>query len=147
MRTSRWAPFGPVFNQLQQFQGEVNRLFDQWGGDAQGGQKGYPPVNVWEEGEHVHVEAELPGLDPASLELFVAEGNQLTFKGERKKGTPEKGVWHRQERGAGTFSRTLELPFVVDADKVEARLENGVLHVQLAKHESAKPRKIQIKAE
>jgi HSP20 family protein len=60
---------------------------------------------------------------------------------------PGKGIWHRQERGFGTFSRTLTLPFPVDPDKVDARLENGVLRVNLAKHESARPRKIQVKAE
>jgi HSP20 family protein len=59
---------------------------------------------------------------------------------------PEKGVWHRQERGFGRFSRTVTLPFAVDASKVDAHFENGVLRVQLAKHESAKPRMIAVKA-
>ena len=147
MRASRWQ-FGPVLNQLQQFQGEVNRLFDNWVGERGGfGPAAFPPVNVWEEGDHVCVEAELPGLDPASLELTVTGGNELTLKGERKKQAPEKGVWHRQERLAGAFNRTLPLPFPVDPDKVEARLEHGVLRVRLAKHESARPRKINVKAE
>ena len=56
-------------------------------------------------------------------------------------------MWHRQERNFGQFTRTLTLPFAVDADKVEARLENGVLRIKLAKHESARPRKIEVKAE
>ena len=50
-------------------------------------------------------------------------------------------------RGVGKFTRTLALPFPVDADKVEARFENGVLQITLAKHESAKARKIQVKSE
>ena len=107
----------------------------------------FPPVNVWEEGDAVLVEAELPGLDLKDLEIYVTGGNQLTVKGERKPLTPEKGVWHRQERGYGHFRRSLTLPFPVDADKVDARLENGVLLVRLAKHESARPRKIPVKAE
>jgi len=136
-------------NPLQQFQGEVNRLLDQWiGGDSPlSSAAGFPPVNVWEEGDNVHVEAELPGLDASTLEVLVAEGNQLTLKGERKKAAPEQGVWHRQERGGGAFSRTVPLPFLVDPNQVDARLENGVLHVKLAKHESARPRKITVKAE
>jgi HSP20 family protein len=145
MRSSRWQPFTPLWGPLQQFQNEMNRLFDRWndGGRA----ATFPAVNVWEEGDEVQVEAELPGLDLKDLEIYVTGGNQLTVKGERKPLTPEKGVWHRQERGYGHFRRSLTLPFPVDADKVDARLENGVLLVRLAKHESARPRKIQVKAE
>ena len=151
MRLSRWQTFNPVWNQLQQLQGEMNQLFDRWG--HEGGRRlwnlaaGYPPVNVWEEADAIHVEAELPGLDLKDLEIYVTNGNQLTIKGERKQGVADKGVWHRQERGFGAFSRVLTLPFPVDADKVEARFEYGVLHVTLPKHETAKPRKINIKTE
>jgi HSP20 family protein len=93
------------------------------------------------------VEAELPGLDLKDLEIFVTGGTQLTLKGERKPQAPEKALWHRQERGFGAFNRTITLPFAVDAEKVEAKFENGVLLVKLAKHESARPRKIQVKAQ
>ncbi len=148
MRSSRWQSFNPVWNQLQQFQEEMNRLFHRWNvGDSFAGPATFPPLNVWEDGEEVHVEAELPGLDLKDLEIYVSGGNQLTVKGERKPLVPGKGVWHRQERAFGAFTRTLTLPFPVDADKVDARLENGVLHVQLTKHESARPRKIPVKAE
>jgi len=148
MRTTQGL-FHPLWNQLSQFQSEMNRVFDTWstGGWTGTNVAGYPPVNVWEEGDQVHVEAELPGQDLNSLELQVTGGNQLTIKGEQKQNVPGKGVWHRRERGQGVFTRTLTLPFLVDADKVEARLENGVLVVKLAKHESAKPRKIVVKAE
>jgi HSP20 family protein len=147
MRLSRWQSFTPVWNQLQQFQDEMNRLFERWGTDGgrlAGG--AYPAVNLWEEGDHLLVEAELPGMDLKDLEIYVTGNDQLTIKGERKPVNLEKGVRHRQERGFGTFTRTLALPFPVNAEKVEARLENGVLRLQLAKHESAKPRKIQVKA-
>jgi HSP20 family protein len=138
-----------MWNQLHQFQNEMNRLFDRWndGGRGATGVATFPPVNVWEEGDAVLVEAELPGLDLKDLEIYVTGGNQLTVKGERKPLSFEQGVWHRQERGYGHFTRSLTLPFPVDADKVDARLENGVLLVRLAKHESARPRKIQVKAE
>jgi HSP20 family protein len=127
----------------------MNRLFDRWGngGWVDNGAGVFPAVNVWEEGDQVCVEAELPGLDLKNLEIYVTGGNQLTLKGERRPNVPEKGVWHRQERNYGSFTRVLTLPFLVDADKVEAKLENGVLLVKLAKHESAKPRKIQVKGE
>src|SRR5262249_2290372 len=148
MRGSRWQSFAPFWGPLQQLQGEMNRLFDRWGGPGDGPGAGvYPPVNVWEEGEHLYLEAELPGLDVKDLRSYVTGGNQVTLQGERKPPVPEKGVWHRQERTFGSFARTLTLPYPVDPDKVEARLEHGVLLVKLAKHESAKPRKIAVKAE
>jgi HSP20 family protein len=148
MRQTRWQPFSPIWNQMQQLQSEMNRLFDRWGdgGRERGFATTYPAVNMWEDPENVYVEAELPGLDPKDLEIHVTAGNQLTLKGERKQNVPEKGVVHRQERPSGTFVRVLTLPSDVNADKVDARFENGVLLIKLAKHEAAKPRKINVKA-
>jgi HSP20 family protein len=132
---------------MQQLQTEMNRLFDRWG---DGGQRGpaaeFPAVNVWENADNVYVEAELPGLEAKDLEIHVTGGNQLTLKGERKQQTPPQGVVHRQERGFGAFTRVLTLPFPVNAEKVDAKFENGVLCLTLAKHEAARPRKIVVKA-
>jgi HSP20 family protein len=129
----------------------MNRLFDRWGTDgSRGAALAYPALNVWDQGDTLFVEAELPGMDLKDLEIYVTGNDQLTIKGERKQVPAENGtkcVCHRQERGFGTFSRTLTLPYPVNADKVQARFENGVLHLQLAKHESARPRKIQVKAQ
>jgi len=148
MVMSRFELAPSLWGQVQQFQNEMNRLFDRWGHNHAWSSLGaFPAVNVWEDGEKVFVEAELPGLDLKDLEIFVTGGRQLTIKGERKQFTPEKGVWHRQERSYGSFIRSLSLPFAVDAENVEARFENGVLKVTLAKHESAKPRKIAVKGE
>jgi HSP20 family protein len=145
MRGTRFEPF---WNHLHQFQSDLNHLFNRFGdGGTFNMPTAYPAVNVWEEGEQVHLEVELPGMDMKDLEIYVTGGNQLTLKGERKQPTLEKGVWHRQERGYGTFVRVLTLPFPVDPEKVEAKFENGVLRVALAKHESAKPRKIPIKVD
>jgi HSP20 family protein len=148
MVMSRFELGPSLWNQVQQFQNEMNRVFDRWGhGHSWSSLSAFPAVNVWEEGDQVFVEAELPGLDLKDLEIFVTGGRQLTIKGERKPFTPEKGVWHRQERTYGSFIRSLILPVAVDAEKVDARFENGVIKVTLAKHESAKPRKIAVKGE
>jgi HSP20 family protein len=146
---ARWQTFQPVWGQLQQLQSEMNRLFQRWGdGGLRGlGLAAYPPVNVWEENDTIYVQAELPGMRLEDLEIYVTGSDQLTLKGERKPAAAVKGVvQHRQERGFGSFVRVLPLPFAVDANQVEARLENGVLLVKLPKHESAKPRKIVVKA-
>jgi HSP20 family protein len=146
---NRWGSFAPLWNQLQQLQGEMNQLFDRWG-SGEGPPSAYtaqPALNVWEDSDHVCLEVELPGLELKDLEIYVTGGTQLTLKGERRPAGPERGVWHRRERQFGGFARSLTLPYPVNADKVDAKLENGVLTVRLAKHESARPRKIPVKAE
>jgi len=135
----------PVVRSLHDVQHEVNRLFDRWGQHPFGVGE-FPAVNLWEEGEALHLEAEVPGLDFEDLEIFVTGHNQLTIKGERKAPMVANGTPHRQERPFGKFTRTVTLPFAVDENAVEARFEHGVLKVRLPKHEAAKPRKIEIKA-
>jgi HSP20 family protein len=149
MRGSRWQSFGSAWAPLQELQGELNRLFDRWAGTgaSHSTPAGYPAVNIWEEGDHLHLEAELPGLQLDELEISITGGNQLTLQGQTRPPAVEKGTWHRRERQYGNFARTVELPFPVDPEKVEARFEHGVLKVTLAKHESARPRKIVVKAE
>ena len=107
----------------------------------------FPALNLWSTAGEVTLLAEVPGVDPGSLNLTVT-GNLLTLEGERK---PEEGLQganlHRQERSYGKFTRTVKLPFEVESDKVAARHENGILRVQLPRKESTKPRKISITTE
>ncbi len=142
MLVTRWLPW---VNRLEE---EVNRVLGDtartaWPGLAYS----YPPVNLWEDKDHLFVEAELPGMELDKIEIFVAEGNQLTIQGERRQDDQAQGTWHRRERGFGKFSRALELPYEVNADKVEARFENGVLRVTLPKSERVKPRRITVKTD
>jgi HSP20 family protein len=106
----------------------------------------YPPVNMWEDAENLYVEAELPGLKLEEMDLQIVEGNRLVIKGERKPVEAGKGVWYRQERGAGKFEREILLPFPVEAAKVEASFVHGVLTIVLPRAESARPRRIPVKA-
>ena len=150
MLMSRWSTFPDLLGDMDRFRSEMNQLFGRYGLEDGGWPAlaySYPPVNVWEDDDHVYAEAELPGMQLDHLEIYVTEGNQLTIQGERPAFEAGKGVWHRQERGHGTFVRVLTLPFEVNREKVEARLENGVLMVRLPKHEGAKPRKIAVKGE
>jgi len=122
-----------------------DRLFDNFGAELTRPVTAFPAVNVWEDNDAFHLEAELPGLKQEDVNIAVTQRNVLTLSGERK---PEEGEgrWHRRERGFGRFQRVLRLPAPVDADKVEAQLENGVLRLTLPKHEDAKPRRIAVKA-
>jgi HSP20 family protein len=150
MLTTRWDPFTDLWGKMSRFRDDMDRLFESFGfGDGPWPALAvtYPAVNVWEDDDHVYAEAELPGMELSDLEIYVTRGNQLTIKGERKQPPAGKAFWHRQERGFGSFTRVLTLPVDVDPDKVEARLHNGVLTITLPKSETARPRKIPVKAE
>lgn len=103
----------------------------------------YPAMNTWEDGDSAYVEAELPGLGMDDIEVTVS-GSEVTIGGERKIEAAEGAAWHRRERSQGRFTRTLSLPWEVDADKVEARLQDGVLTVRLPRCEACKPKKIKV---
>ena len=147
MLMTRWNPV--LSGELTRFHEALNRLLDGFAGrTASPGLTGsYPPVNVWQDADNVYAEAELPGLERDHVEVYVTEGDQLTIRGRRQAPEQDTGVWHRLERGFGDFSRTLMLPVQVEADKVEARLEHGVLHLTLPKSEAVRPRRITVKAE
>lgn len=133
--------FGDTFRELRRFQDEVNRMFS---GVPLSGASDFPLLNIWANEEGVVVSAELPGVDPDSIKVSVHR-NTLTLSGERRTEKPDdKAVALRIERPSGAFSRTVTLPFAVDADRVGARTESGVLVVQLPRPEEDKPKRIQI---
>lgn len=92
---------------------------------------------------YVHVEAEVPSINKDDLEI-LAVGNELTVKGRRRL-VEGKWAYHRHERGTGEFTRSVALPREVDADKVEAVLDSGVLMLRLPKAEAAKPKQITVR--
>ena len=105
----------------------------------------FPPVNVWCDGEKAVVTAEMPGVKAEDIDLSV-EGEVATLSGSR---APEKlgedEGFRRHERGHGAFSRTVAMPFAVDADKVAADYQNGILTVTLPRSEASRPKKIDVK--
>lgn len=106
-----------------------------------------PAMSVWEDDNAIFAEVDLPGVDPAKLEITVTEGNQLTVQGERLPPTVEGASWIRQERPFGKFVRVVGLPTLVNAENVDAKYESGILRLTLPKHEAAKLRKIVVKGE
>lgn len=104
----------------------------------------YPLLNVREEPDAFFIEAEVPGLTQDQIEVFIRRGTELTLQGERKPVVGETGVWHYRERSDGRFQRVLTLPVPVDAGKVQARLEQGVLRLVLLKTESVKPHRVPV---
>lgn len=106
--------------------------------------RSFPALNVWDAGEELFAEAEVPGLKIDDLEILI-RGQELTIQGERKVVDREGVTYHRRERGAGSFRSRVELPVEIDVDKVEATLEDGVLTLVMPKASSALPRKIEVK--
>jgi len=133
-------------NDLFQLHSQMNRWMENFFEDSPAVRPygaAYPALNTWQDGDNAWIEAELPGLAMEDLEVLV-KGGEVTIAGERKLGEPQGANWHRRERSHGRFSRTLTLPWDVDADKVTATLRDGVLTVQLPKAERAKPRKVKV---
>jgi len=104
----------------------------------------FPPLNIHTGDDDVIITSEIPGIDPADVELTVT-GDTLTIKGLRKEHETKEGeTWHRRERGSGNFYRTVQLPYNVDGNKVQADYVNGVLKIVLPRAEADKPRKISV---
>lgn len=123
----------------------LNVLSQLWNGGIPRAEAAYPPLNLWDDGECFHAEAELPGFKIGDVDLSVA-GCELQIRGRRALEAREGWALHRQERVAGEFSRTIAFPAEIDADKVQAALHDGVLSIVLPKAPSAKPRKIEVKS-
>jgi len=105
-----------------------------------------PSVDIFEDKESLKIVAELPGLKPEDVKITL-ENSMLTIRGEKKQVAEEKSERvHRYERSYGSFERSFSLPNTVDAERVQAQFENGVLTITLPKVERAKPREIAVSA-
>jgi HSP20 family protein len=132
--------------EMNRMQRDMDRLFQATLPRRFRSAPGYPALNVWTNEDSALVTAELPGMQAEDIEINVT-GSTLTLVGKREpENLPENARYHRRERGCGDFSRSIELPFPVQSEKVEARLEKGVLEIVLPRAEEDKPRKIAIKA-
>jgi HSP20 family protein len=139
--------FGRVanpFRDMQRLQNEMNRLFSTVDPQIE---HEYPPINVWSGEQDVIVTAEVPGIiDSATLDISII-GDTVTISGKVDAEVLKEGEsYHRQERNTGHFKRILQLPFHVDADKVEAKYEKGILRIILPRVEDDIPKKITIQS-
>lgn len=121
----------------------MSRMFDRLQGFERGARV-FPPMNVYDDGESFAVRAEIPGIDPADLEI-QATARALQIKGERKEASGDAKVsYHRRERDHGYFNRSLSLPQPIDPDKIVASYKDGVLEVVLPKADEVRARRIQV---
>lgn len=136
--------FADSFKEMDLIQKQLNRLLSMDGYSRVGE---FPPINVWTSGDNCMLTAEIPGLESEDLEISVVN-ETLTLRGSRKPEALQEGeTYHRREREFGEFSRSLQLPFRIDSEQVQAKFKNGVLTISLPRAENDKPRKISVRNE
>ena len=101
-----------------------------------------PLTNVYEKEDSIIVKAVVPGMTAEDISLEVADNN-LVIKAAAKN-EEISGRYLRRERASGSFKKTVKLPYQLDRDKMTAKLNDGILTVELSKSEAAKPKKIEI---
>ena len=144
MNIVRYDPF----RELRGLQNEMNRVFSGltpgWDSEEGFSTSWTPRVNIFENKDHLVLEAELPGMTRDDFDLSI-ENNVVTLKGERKFEKKDEGDnYHRVERAYGSFTRSFTLPSTVSSENVKAEFNNGVLNVSFAKREETKARKIEV---
>lgn len=129
---------------MQRLQQQLSRLISV---DNDPSTQEFPPINVWTSENGAIVQSEIPGIDPSDVDISLVN-DTLTIRGSQNPESIEDGQrCHRQERGYGQFTRSLQLPFGVQADRVGARFSNGILQITLPRAEADKPRKIGVVSE
>lgn len=142
MALVRWEPM----RELNALQGEMNRLFSSFFEEGGNGQqrRWAPAVDLLERDDSLVLRADLPGMSEDDVQIEVRD-SVLTIAGERKvEHEDSQNAYYRVERSFGHFSRTLQLPEGVDADRIAAEFDKGVLEITIPKPEQRKPRRIAI---
>jgi len=132
----------------REFDTVLNRYFAGDGGNAAGNRANWMApygVDIREDQDHLYVEADLPGFKKDEVDITL-ENQTLTISAEHKPQPTEekKGDWLLNERRYARFLRSFTLPPTVDDQKVDAKLQDGVLKLTLNKREETKPKKIQV---
>ena len=149
---TRWGKvygFEPSFPLLHSLRDQMNRVFHQFEGpfSHEGLQtQAWPQANLFDRGDSLRFVIALPGLTEKDVQIS-ANAESMTIQGERKIQAPEGFVAHRQERNSLKFSRSFAFPARINVETIQASMKDGLLTIELAKAEDAKPRQIQIKAE
>jgi len=146
---TRWEPF----REMRRVHDMLDRAFEEGLiGNVNDGlslYEGLAPVDVYQTDDAIVVEAAMPGVKPEDVDISVT-GDTLTIRGEvrevKSTDSGEGRQYHVRERRYSRFARSLTLPSMVDANKAEAEIENGILTLTIPKAEEAKPRQITVKA-
>lgn len=144
IRINRFNGLDNFLQEMDTFQRQLEGLFSSSGNATAGA---YPPVNIYQNDDGLLVYARVPGLHAENIELTVTD-DLLTIAGNVQDDSAQASDatgYLRNERSSGQFQRTIRLPYVISADKVEAIVKDGILRLVLPRAESDKPRKIAVK--
>lgn len=134
-----------IWREMDQLQREMNRLMGSSFGSRPLSPLGFPAVNIWTSEDQQIVTSELPGMKADGIEINIS-ADQLTISGERFPEEIDGDIqYHRRERSHGKFTRTIQLPYIVDPSNVKAIFKDGILEISLIRAESDKPKKIAVK--
>ncbi|CAN5194531.1 Hsp20/alpha crystallin family protein [soil metagenome] len=103
----------------------------------------FMPVDLYREADQYVLSADMPGIDPGSVDIDV-DGQLLTIRAQRTPDSREGAKWLANERPHGSYLRQFSIGKGVDAEKISAVYDNGVLNVIIPVSEKAKPRKIAV---
>ncbi len=141
----RWDPFRELSEMRTTMDSLFGRRFIRPVRIVNGEGNGFFPVDLYETDDEVVVQASLPGVKAAEVQVSVT-GKTLTVRAETEaEQADERPNYHRQERRYGAFQRSLTLPVRVDADKANATFENGVLDLRLPKAPEVRSKTIEVK--
>jgi HSP20 family protein len=104
------------------------------------------PVDLYREADRYVLNADLPGVDPGSVDVDV-DGQLLTIRAQRTAGTADGAKWLAQERPSGSYLRQFSVGEGIDVAGISASYDNGVLSVVIPVSERAKPRKIEVQSQ
>ncbi len=103
----------------------------------------FPTLNIYEDESNYYISAELPGINKSDLKIKI-DNDSLSIEGKRESKIDKNSSYYRNERWSGEFKRSISLSELVDKNKIQAELKNGVLLITLAKSEEVKPKSIEI---
>ena len=137
--------YADPFETLFAFQRALeNRLSSDWLGTTTAAMGAYPPINVFQQGDDLVAIVELPGVNKEDLNIQAKE-NTIRIAGQKTIEYPENVSLHRRERLSGVFDRTLVVPMQIDADRIKAEYNDGLLALFIPRAEKDKPRTIEVR--
>jgi HSP20 family protein len=146
---TRFVPFRSAMSDVAVLQNRLNSIFNDFA-RPEGAQESLavgnfvPAVDIYEDEHKLLLKLEVPGIKQEDIDVRL-ENQTLTVRGERKFEAEEKEEnFHRIERRFGSFVRSFTLPVTVDTNSIAARYDAGVLSIQLAKKEAAKPKQVKV---
>ncbi len=147
---TRFVPFRTAMSDMAVLQNRLNSIFNDFARPEGAAQESLamgnfvPAVDIYEDEHKLALKLEVPGIKQEDIDVRL-ENQTLTVRGERKFDAEEKEEnFHRIERRFGSFVRSFTLPITVDTNSIGARCDAGVLTINLAKKEAAKPKQVKV---